>query len=238
MVGDPSLNTLAPGQCFNAVAQVRGGDAQAATLHMCWHGETARCSGTFSAGATLTLYNVQYRGLLGGVHVLQILTSTKIVERPVLRETSFQAFKEVCAGIGGISVGFERLGGRCLAAVDHNPLACAALRQQPLQVIQGDIADPEVRRQVHLVQPELRCMLAAGIPCHSYSRQGLRQGFRDPRSHTLCHVLQLAWHSHACGIILECVTEIQRHPDALACLRDFAKRANFRISEVVLDLSA
>ena len=237
MVGDPSLNTLAPGQCFNAVAQVRGGDAQAATLHMCWHGETARCSGTFSAGATLTLYNVQYRGLLGGVHVLQILTSTKIVERPVLRETSFQAFKEVCAGIGGISVGFERLGGRCLAAVDHNPLACAALRQQPLQVIQGDIADPEVRRQVHLVQPELRCMLAAGIPCHSYSRQGLRQGFRDPRSHTLCHVLQLAWHSHACGIILECVTEIQRHPDALACLRDFAKRANFRISEVVLDLS-
>ena len=131
---------------------------------MCWHGETARCSGTFSAGATLTLYNVQYRGLLGGVHVLQILTSTKIVERPVLRETSFQAFKEVCAGIGGISVGFERLGGRCLAAVDHNPLACAALRQQPLQVIQGDIADPEVRRQVHLVQPELRCMLAAGIP--------------------------------------------------------------------------
>ena len=240
MVGDPPLSSLEIGQSFDAVVLVCDTEQTTATLNLPWNGETARCNDlpcTHQAGSTLTLYNVQYKGMLGRAHFLQILSGTVIVERPDLQEYSFRVFKEVCAGIGGITVGGEFLGLQCLAVSDKCALACSALRLQSAPVIQGDLADPLVRQQIHLAQPAHRCLIAAGIPCQGYSRQGLMQGFQDPRSHTMCHVLQLAWHSQASGLVLECVTEIQQHQDATNCLRNFAGRVGFRVSEIVLELS-
>ncbi|CAE7655752.1 unnamed protein product [Symbiodinium sp. CCMP2456] len=237
MYGDPSVSSLSVGQLIDVVATAQGRDQQAATLHLCWQGETVRCAGAFQVGATYTLYGVQYKGIQGSSHFLQLLSGTVVVEHPALTVDSFRDVKEVCAGIGGITVGCESLGGTCWAVADNCPLACDALRMQAAPVVQGDLAEPQVRQQVHLAQTSRRCLLAAGIPCQGYSRQGLMLGFCDSRSHVLCHVLQLAWHSQSSGIVLECVTEIQQHPDARACIYDFAKHAGFQVSEVVLELS-
>ena len=145
--------------------------------------------------------------------------------------------KEVCAGLGGISVGFAATGGRTSAFVDRTDLSCNALQLNSGLVINGDLSCRHVRIRLHEVEPHSAFILSAGIPCQGYSRQGNGLGFQDPRSQTLLHILQCAWHTQAAAIVLECVVEIQASAEAMQCLCDFASRAGYVLHQVRLELS-
>ena len=234
MLGDPVLAHVAPGSAIDVVIEA-GVENSAIAL---WHRDYVRLQGLeLSPGDVWTLYGAVFQGFDCGAYLLEVTDETRAFKRPPLDPQSFLRMKELCAGIGGISQGLEAAGGTTSVFVDRAAVACATIRLNGGLAILGDLAEREVRIQLHAVSCDLRHILSAGIPCQGYSRQGLGLGFKDPRSLTVLHVLQATWHSQASGLVLECVAEIQSHPEAMQCLSSFAQKAGFALHQVVLELS-
>ena len=235
---DPSLADTSPDALLDLVVRVTNQERHAATMVAIWHNEPCRCIGQFETGDCVTLYGVQYKGLLGGVHQLQILTGTQVIPKCSPTEHSFGFIKEACAGLGGISLGCQAMGGTCLAVSDVNALACAALRQHFETVVEGDIQHRHTRLQLHLVQPQQCCILGASLPrlCSSFASSGSRFGGSGVQ--VLQSVLQLAWHSHACAVILESSSDITLHLGALQAVGSFAAKAGLEWQQIKLDLAS
>ena len=234
MIGDPSLAALSAGRRLDLVVLFEDG-SRAKTL---WHGERCWVEGLqHQSGETWTLYDVLFLGMTPHGFALEVDQQTKSFRKPSLDFQAFACMKEVCAGLGGISVGFAATGGRTSAFVDRTDLSCNALQLNSGLVINGDLSCRHVRIRLHEVEPHSAFILSAGIPCQGYSRQGNGLGFQDPRSQTLLHVLQCAWHTQAAAIVLECVVEIQASAEAMQCLCDFASRAGYVLHQVRLELS-
>ncbi|CAE7873848.1 ML5 [Symbiodinium sp. KB8] len=66
-------------------------DAHASTLLTLWHNEECRCIGSLATGDFLTLYGVQYSGLVGTMHHLTMLTGTVAIPSDIAdRRTRLQ----------------------------------------------------------------------------------------------------------------------------------------------------
>ena len=155
----------------------------------------------------------------------------------LMREPSHVS-RKVCAGVGGISLGAHAAGGTSLAFVERCDIACQALVRNHGKVIQGDLTQRLVRLQLHSVAPSTACVIAAGTPCQGFSVQGFGRGLQDSRSLTLLSVLQTTWLHQAYGLVLECVTEIVKHEDAMAAIFFLASRMDFQVKQVHLELGA
>ena len=237
MVGDPALSSVSPGDLLSLVVQVTSQDSHAATLKILWTGEECRCADKFILGETLTLYEARYVGLRGNMHFLEVLSGTTRVVMPALSFASFCKVTEVCAGIGGIALGFVASGGHCTVVQDKHPLACATLRGNFPVVVEGDLTSADVRRKVHAALPSERCIVAASLSGFHFSVQGVVSASASPGVEILCSVLKLAWHAHASGLILESIVDLQQVPEAAKCLDNFMRSAGFRLSKVQLDLA-
>ena len=237
MVGDPVLTGLSAGDHLDIVVHIRSSDLHGAYMVAIWNHETCRCSGSFGVDRIYTLYGVQYQGLFGEMHHLHVKQDTVVVLRPLLDERSYRTAKEVCAGIGGISLGLQQLGGSSLVVSDHNQLACEVLRDNFPNVVEGDLADRSTRLQLHQVSPEIRSMLCASIPTLGPPRSGLGPCPGDSRWVLLRHILQLAWHTQASCLILAGPVAFAKHPQFQRLLGEFATKAGLRLHQVELDLA-
>jgi len=240
MVGDPLLSSLRAGDRLDLVVQVINTELTGITLRTQWHSELCRCTGSLAcsleSGMVLTLYGAQYQGRYGTSHHIGLPPDAYVIPRPNLDGDSFRCFKEVCAGIGGMTAGCTLLGGTSYAVMDNSPLACETLNMQPTTVVAGDISDPQARRQLHFIQANTRCMLGASLPGPGCCRD-LASGFSVQGCPLLCHVLQAAWHMQASGVILECELNLLDNQQCAAWLREFAIKAGFHQAQVVLDLA-
>jgi DNA (cytosine-5)-methyltransferase 1 len=98
----------------------------------------------------------------------------------------------LCAGIGGIDLGFHRAGVPTVAAVEIDPAARGVLADRfPATVLFEDLTKvtADDLRAVGVV-PE-RTIVAAGWPCQGNSSRGRRGGLGDPRSGLWVHVARL-----------------------------------------------
>ncbi|WP_304344188.1 DNA (cytosine-5-)-methyltransferase [Chryseobacterium koreense] len=85
---------------------------------------------------------------------------------------------ELFAGAGGLAVGMEMSGLKCVALNEIDKFACATLRKNRpnWNVLEGDIRDfnfSEYKGKVHVV--------TGGFPCQAFSYAGKRLGFEDAR---------------------------------------------------------
>ena len=130
-------------------------------------------------------------------------------------------FIDLFAGIGGIRLGFESVGGRCVFSSEFDEDACktyeANFGERPIgdikKVNEKDIPDFDI--------------LLAGFPCQAFSICGLQQGFEDttrgtlffdiariikekkPKAFVLENVKNLASHDH--GNTLKTILDILRN---------------------------
>ncbi|WP_238177272.1 DNA cytosine methyltransferase [Kribbella sp. VKM Ac-2566] len=98
----------------------------------------------------------------------------------------------LCAGIGGIDLGFHRAGIPTTAAVELDPRARGVLTDRfPETHLFEDLTEVSADdlRSVGVV-PD-RTVLAAGWPCQGNSSRGRRGGLADPRSGLWVHVARL-----------------------------------------------
>ena len=231
--GDPSFCELNAGDLVDIVVRFDG--VQCCAL---WHAE--RCLTAqlpLCSPGIYTLYGAVYVGCAHGLPLLSQGPDSLVIARPALDDRTFWRLTELCAGIGGISVGMQAADGVALASVDVSELACATLLLNDASVICGDLHSRDIRIKAHLAQARTSCIVGAGIPCQGYSLQGLRRGFADPRSQTFLSVLQLVWHSQAYALVLECVPAIADCPQTMRALQSFAAKAGLQVAQTKLELA-
>lgn len=89
-----------------------------------------------------------------------------------LSEPAHTAIDLFC-GAGGLSEGLQRAGFELLAAADHDPDSCATYRlnNPAVELIEGDLTQPDNHRAVIEVAGQRRLsLLAGGPPCQAFSQ--------------------------------------------------------------------
>ena len=84
-------------------------------------------------------------------------------------------FIDLFAGIGGMRIPFEELGGKCAFTSEIDKFAQQTYQANFNEIPEGDITKLGVR---DIPKHDL---LLAGFPCQAFSHAGLKKGFEDTR---------------------------------------------------------
>ena len=144
---------------------------------------------------------------------------------------------DVCAGIGGFSVGMKYMGLNVIAALDVNPLMTKAYGIiHDHEAICGDVGKSEVISQLHQRQGQISAIFSFGFPCQPLSRQGDKKGPKDSRSQVLPNCLWAAHLLQSWCLILENVPEAFSDDYVQGNIASFANAHDMYVNQGVLDL--
>ena len=220
-----SLEAATTGEAVDAVIEVTAVHEGFVTAKEKWFGTECRVHEVLTPG-TWTLYG--YRTVVSGDIILEPGVMSKKFRKPCMTDVSQLQLREVCAGIGGFSLGAAESGFKTVVFLDRSPIACQTIRNNGGTCICADIGTREARIALHEAQPEIASLLTAGFPCQPFSRQGDGRGFQDNRAHTLTHILITTWFLQPEGLVLECVVEAEQNPDVRAQLAAMASKLGWQ----------
>lgn len=149
-------------------------------------------------------------------------------------------FIDLFAGIGGLRVGFENIGGKCVFTSEWDKYASETYRRnfppEPGHVYAGDIRE-YTRNEAALERIPAHDVLLAGFPCQPFSIAGVSKknalgrphGFLDATQGTLFFdVAQIIKHHRPKAFLLENVKNLQRHDHG----RTFSTIMNVLVNEL------
>ena len=122
-------------------------------------------------------------------------------------------FAELFAGVGGVSFGFESVGGRCVLAAEYDPTA-EGKRQfaqdayktlHPDTMVVGDVFKLDAKDV-----PDCD-VLSFTTPCQSFSVAGKRLGFEDTRGTLVFEALRIAKEKRPKALFMENVKGLVNH---------------------------
>ena len=207
------------GSSQDLVVRVEEGDSNCYLLTDLWSRRRFRTSYSQLTIGVWTLYDFILTDDQAEVPTIVPGPTACVTVRPDLDHEALRCIREVCAGVGGISQGAQFAGFRTLAFLDRSALSCETVQLNGGYAICADICERDATRALHLVAPEQRSLLSAGLPCQSYSVQGSCRGLQDARGLTLFPILRSAWLQQSSGLLFECVAEIQSHDDTMTVMR-------------------
>ena len=183
------------------------------------------------------LLQVQVEEQQGSLHIT-CTESTQVRAYSLAKIQDIKQMTEVCTGLGCLGLGAQQAGFQVRMQNELRPATCQVLRQNSqADIMEGDITNPEVRRQLAWKGPQ-HGTIAAGFSCQPFSMLGDRQGGNDGRASTLPATLALAHLMQSQVIILECVAEVDRDPWVQDQLQAFAAKHGYSISTRVLHLGS
>ena len=111
------------------------------------------------------------------------------------------------AGVGGIELGFQRVGFDPVFAneIDHNAGVTYRANHHHM-LAEGDIAELPSNQL-----PEDLTVLAGGFPCQPFSVAGYRKGFEDDRGNVFRHIIRLLQDRKPSVVFLENVKNLKSH---------------------------
>jgi len=119
-------------------------------------------------------------------------------------------FIDLFAGIGGMRLGFESVGGHCVFTSEWDSLAQDTYEANFGERPQGDITK---------IAPEAipdHDLLIAGFPCQAFSIIGNRKGFADTRGTLFFNVEQILRVKRPPAFLLENVKQFKTHDNGRA----------------------
>jgi DNA (cytosine-5)-methyltransferase 1 len=120
------------------------------------------------------------------------MTAPTMPTKPATEATDGLHLVSLCAGIGGIDLGFHRAGIPTVAAVELDPRARGVLADRfPETVLFEDLTEVTADDLIAVGVVPGRTVLAAGWPCQGNSSRGRRGGLGDPRSGLWLHIARL-----------------------------------------------
>lgn len=134
---------------------------------------------------------------------------TELEKSPVTTTEHFLKFKprvvELCAGTGGIGLGFSQVGALVTVACEIDEHARETFSANHKCVLYNDVLTitPEQLGQFEI--------LASGFPCQPFSMAGKRKGFKDERGKVGLKILELIGQRMPLCICLENVTGLLSH---------------------------
>ena len=97
-------------------------------------------------------------------------------------------FIEVCAGAGGLSLGFIKAGFKPILLNDNNKYCCETLKlnHKDVNVLCGDMLDIDSDKYKNKID-----ILMGGVPCQSFSQAGKRKGIKVDRGKLFFHFIKM-----------------------------------------------
>jgi DNA (cytosine-5)-methyltransferase 1 len=114
-------------------------------------------------------------------------------------------FIDLFAGIGGIRLPFQQLGGQCVFTSEWDKFSKKTYASNFGEYPDGDITSiPSADIPEHDV-------LLAGFPCQAFSQAGLKQGFNDTRGTMFFEIQRILAHHRPKAFLLENVKQLVGH---------------------------
>lgn len=125
----------------------------------------------------------------------------------VSRESEKPEFKfiDLFAGIGGIRLPFQTLGGKCVMTSEWDKFAQKTYIANFGEVPKGDIT------QIAAKDIPDHDVLLAGFPCQAFSQAGLKQGFEDTRGTMFFEIQRILAEKRPKAFLLENVKQLRGH---------------------------
>lgn len=125
---------------------------------------------------------------------------------PPVENSKFK-FIDLFAGIGGIRLAFQNLGGKCVFTSEWDDSARKTYEANFGEYPFGDITKEETKRFI----PDNFEVLCAGFPCQAFSIAGKRGGFDDTRGTLFFEVAEIIKRKKPKAIFLENVKGLRSH---------------------------
>lgn len=116
-------------------------------------------------------------------------------------------FIDLFAGIGGIRMAFQNLGGKCVFSSELDAQAQLTYRSNYGETPFGDITKEEIKQYI----PDDFDVLCAGFPCQAFSIAGKRGGFEDTRGTLFFDVAEIIKRKQPKAFFLENVKGLKSH---------------------------
>lgn len=148
-----------------------------------------------------------------------------------MNNSSFR-FIDLFAGVGGMRLGFESAGGRCVFSSEWDKYSQKTYESNFGEIPWGDITQIDASEI-----PKFEVLLA-GFPCQPFSSIGKRQGFDHPTQGTLFYdVVRIIEHHRNKAFLLENVAGLQTHDGGrtLAVIEEALTDLGYRFDYRVLD---
>ncbi|POE02234.1 DNA (cytosine-5-)-methyltransferase [Pectobacterium odoriferum] len=114
-------------------------------------------------------------------------------------------FIDLFAGIGGIRLPFQKLGGECVFTSEWDKFAQKTYLANYGEMPNGDIT------QIKAVDIKNHDILLGGFPCQAFSQAGLKQGFSDTRGTMFFEIQRILVEKRPKAFFLENVKQLQGH---------------------------
>lgn len=114
-------------------------------------------------------------------------------------------FIDLFAGIGGIRLPFQEIGGHCVFTSEWDKFSQATYGANFFERPQGDIT------KISAKDIPDHDVLLAGFPCQAFSQAGLKQGFYDTRGTMFFEIQRILAHRRPKAFLLENVKQLRGH---------------------------
>ena len=114
-------------------------------------------------------------------------------------------FIDLFAGIGGMRIPFEELGGKCVFTSEIDKFAQKTYEANFGEVPHGDIT------KINAEDIPKHDLLLAGFPCQAFSHAGLKKGFEDTRGTLFFDIARILKHHMPKAFLLENVKALETH---------------------------
>lgn len=114
-------------------------------------------------------------------------------------------FIDLFAGIGGIRIPFQELGGKCVFTSEWDKFA-----QKTYHVNFGDMPSGDITKITNDEIPEFDVLLG-GFPCQPFSQAGLKKGFSDTRGTLFFEIERIIKDKRPKAFLLENVKQLRGH---------------------------
>lgn len=125
---------------------------------------------------------------------------------PIPQETKF-TFIDLFAGVGGIRLGMQKAGGRCIYSSEWNCQAQKTYLSNFGEMPFGDITKQSTKNYI----PDNFDVLCAGFPCQPFSISGKQKGFEDTRGTLFFDICSIVSAKKPKVIFLENVKHLVHH---------------------------
>ena len=201
------------------------------------HGQQIRMPNGFPEGK-VTVYDAMIKVTYEGMMQLDLDESSRYVCIPADENMTMNAIKDLCAGLGCISMAAEFLGIRSLATMDYNEKVVEVMRMNGgTQALIGDITKSQDRFLLHTTPQPVRCILSSGFPCQPLSRQGDLLGEADARSQAFFATTRVAWEQQVAALLMECVPGAMSAPYVQEEIQKLASSMDQMIHQRIINLS-
>jgi DNA (cytosine-5)-methyltransferase 1 len=140
-------------------------------------------------------------------------------------------FIDLFAGIGGMRIAFEKVGGECVFSSEWDKFA-----QQTYAANFGEIPHGDITK-VELSEVPKHDILIGGFPCQPFSHAGLKRGFEDTRGTLFFDVARIIDHRKPSMVLLENVKGFTTHDKGrtMAVVKETLEDLGYNVFHKVLN---